>query len=334
MPKKIIGLSCGRKNGFGESYLRAAASGAKEAGVETEIIRAMDLKVLPCKGCWGCMKLGKCVLKDDVDWILDRTCRDDCALIVAVPCYHIRTNSFLTIINERLNHVFTHHPEILDKTRVGGIIGVGGSGYDGWASLNLPLANIFLQHTRVLVDQMQINHCRLKEWNLWMQEGSPLTSNTHKARIQDNDYDTIWKLWKEGNDALEFRQKAYLRAKKLGRNVAEAMSLPINKVEYLGEQSAVSCPVCHSNIILVPENLPYIMCPVCAVRGTVEVKDNVFKVKWNKKDAASPRFSREAVDHHFAWLGKNGEVANAQQPKIQALFDSFTDYGTVIKPNA
>ena len=130
-----------------------------------------------------------------------------------------------------MNHVFTFHPEILDKTRVGGIIGVGGSGYDGWASLNLPLANIFLQHTRVLVDQMQINHCRLKEWNLWMQEGSPLTSNTHKVRIQDNDYETIWKLWKEDNDALDFRQKAYLRAKKLGRNVAEAMSLPINKVK-------------------------------------------------------------------------------------------------------
>jgi len=330
--KKIIGLSCGRKNGMCESFLRAAAAGAQEVGVETEIIRAMELKVLPCKGCRGCRTLGRCVLKDDVDWILDRTCRDDGGLIVAVPCYHIRSNSILTSINERMNHVFTDHPEILDKTRVGGIIGVGGSGYDGWASLNLPLVNIFVQHTRVLVDQMQINHCGLKEWNLWMQQGSSPTSNTHTARIQDNTYEKIWQLWKEDYDALDFKQKAYARAKKLGRNVAEAMQMPLEKVKYVGEHSTVSCPVCHSNILLVPEKLPYVMCPVCAVRGTVSVKNDEFKVVWNKKDAQNPRFSREAVAHHFGWLGQHGQRAVPEQEKIKALSDSFSGCGKVIKP--
>lgn len=332
--KKIIGLSCGTKNGMCVSFLRAAAAGAQEAGVEMEIIRAMELRVLPCKGCWACMPTGKCILKDDVDWILEKTCIEDCGLIVAVPCYHIRTNAILVAINERMNHVFTHHPEILTKTRVGGIIGVGGSGYDGWASLNLPLANIFVQHTRVLVDQMQINHCGLKEWNLWRQQGKKLTSNTHTARIQDHTYEDIWKLWKEDQNSLEFKQAAYRRAKQLGRNVAEAMKIPLEKVKYVGEQSAVSCPVCHSNILLVPENLPYVMCPVCAVRGTVSVKNDEFKVTWNKKDAKNPRFSREAVDHHFAWLMQNGKRAEPYQAKIKELSDSFAGYGKVIKPEA
>lgn len=49
--KKIIGLSCGRKNGNSEYLLKEALMGAEEPGVEGEIIRAMELRVKPCKGC-------------------------------------------------------------------------------------------------------------------------------------------------------------------------------------------------------------------------------------------------------------------------------------------
>jgi multimeric flavodoxin WrbA len=45
--KKIIGLSCGKKNGNSEILLKEAAMGAEEFGVETEIIRAMSLRVMP-----------------------------------------------------------------------------------------------------------------------------------------------------------------------------------------------------------------------------------------------------------------------------------------------
>jgi hypothetical protein len=49
--------------------------------------------------------------------------------------------------------------DILKKTRVGAIIGIGGSGYDGWTSLNSPMVEIFMQHTRKVVDKIQINYC-------------------------------------------------------------------------------------------------------------------------------------------------------------------------------
>jgi hypothetical protein len=64
--KKIIGLSCGKKNGLCETYIKAAAMGAEELGVETEIIRAQELKVEPCRACYACNtpllegKLAKC----------------------------------------------------------------------------------------------------------------------------------------------------------------------------------------------------------------------------------------------------------------------------------
>jgi multimeric flavodoxin WrbA len=48
--KKIIGLSCGRVNGNSEILLKEALMGAEEIGVESEIIRAMELRVKHCRG--------------------------------------------------------------------------------------------------------------------------------------------------------------------------------------------------------------------------------------------------------------------------------------------
>jgi len=332
--KKIIGLCCGFKNGANEHFIKAAAKGALEFGVETEIIRATDLNVKPCRGCHACGRTHECVIHDDVEWILQKTLVEDAALIVAVSCFHVRTNSYLSIINERMNHVFDKDINILKKTRVGAIIGTGGSGYDGWASLNLLLANIFMQHTRLLVDQMQVNHCRLKEWNLWLQQGSPLTSHTHLARAQDIDYEEIWKLWPQENDPIEFEKKAFRRAEEMGRNVAKAMAMPINQVKYVGEESLTHCPVCHCNVLLVPENLPYVMCPICNVRGTVTQKNNQMKVEWNEKDAKYPRFGPKANLHHSEWLHKNMGVNPRYFELIQGLRKEYTGYGKLVRPES
>ena len=78
-------------------------------------------------------------------------------------------------------------------------------------------------------------------------------------------------MWGEQPDGLTFFKMAVERAKQLGRNVAQAMNKPIEEAEYVGEESGVACPVCHSNILLVPENLPYVGCPICWIRGTINV---------------------------------------------------------------
>ena len=121
MTKKIIGLSCGRKNGNSEHFLKAALMAAEEEGVQSEIIRAMDLKVLPCNGCWACLKTGRCA-KDDVDWILEQTLLGDTAVIVSAPVYHLRSNSYLMIIAEKTNHLFSRKPDIFERRRVGAAI--------------------------------------------------------------------------------------------------------------------------------------------------------------------------------------------------------------------
>lgn len=335
MANKIIGLSCSTKHGRGEALLRAAAMGAAEVGMQTEIIRAMDLKVLPCRGCHTCERTGKCVLKDDVEWILEKTVVEDAGLIVSVPCYHIRANGYLTAISERMNPVFIRNMDSLNKTRVGAVIGTGGSGYDGWASLNLVMANIFVQHTRVLVDQMQMNNCGLKEWNLWQQkEDGSLTSHTQQARIQDLEYERIWELWPQEYDMVDFAKSGLERAKELGRNVARAMMMPIEEVRYVGETASVACPVCHCNVLLVPENLPHVMCPICAVRGTVSTDGGQMQVEWNQEDSEYPRFSREAVEHHFYWLTQHFRQHGGLEAlgEVEELWEDVRSYGTLIRP--
>src|SRR5665647_1093410 len=200
MTKKIIGLSCGRKNSNSEDLLKAALMAAEEEGCETEIIRAMDHKVIPCNSCWACMKTGKCV-KDDVDWILEQTLLGDSAVIVSAPVYHLRSCSYLMIIAEKTNHLFSRKEGIFERKRVGAAISVGGSGYDGWTSLGLTSLNLFLQHFTTLVDQVQVDHCAAI--------GAALTPD-NEAAIE--------------------------RSRRLGKNVARALKAPFEEWKYVGEE--------------------------------------------------------------------------------------------------
>lgn len=328
---KIIALSCGRKNSFTENLIKEAAMGAEELGIETEIIRAMSLKVLPCRGCDHlCMKSGECWQKDDVEWILQKTCVEDAALILGVPCYHVRANGFFTCIHERLNHIFMNNWKIMKKTRVGAVIGVGGSGYDGWTSLTLPMVDIFIQHTRKVVDRMQVNFCAIKEWNLWAR--TDMTPVTHKVRVTDIPYEEMWTAFGPQDDRMEFYGKALSRARELGRNVANAMNMPIEEVKYLGERSGVECPVCHCNILHIHEDLPYVACPTCAVRGEVVVEDGKMKVKWNEADVQLPRFSLEADRHHVEWLSKHYFKNPEYFAAAAEMTKEHRKYGNIIRP--
>ena len=46
--------------------------GAKSVGNEVEKISLVGKEIQFCKGCFGCQKLGKCVIKDDVNDIMEK----------------------------------------------------------------------------------------------------------------------------------------------------------------------------------------------------------------------------------------------------------------------
>jgi len=300
--KKIIGLSCGRKNGNSEILLKEAVMGAKELGVESEIIRAMELRVKPCTGCESCSiamargKESRCAIKDDdVPWILEKTVVEDCGLIVSGPLYHLRPNSYFEAIHERMLPTMFRHPEVLKKTRVGAIISVGG-GEPEWTPLGLTSMNIFVQHTRVLVDQMQVNYV-----------GRP--------------------------GAVLMEEKYLKQARELGRNVARAMMMPIEEVKFVGDETEVSCPVCHCNVLKVPEKLPNVFCPVCWVKGVITLDAGKMKVKWDEEGAKYPRFSERGVSTHLELI-KNLQMKfyTEDQEKVKERLKKYREYGNIIKP--
>ncbi len=298
--KKIIGLSCGRKNGNSEILLKEACMGAEELGAETEIIRAMELRVKPCTGCESCFitlsKGGKakCAVEDDdVAWILEKTVVEDCGLIVSVPVYHLTVSGNFKIINDRMLATVFNHPEVLKKTRVGAIICVGG----GWTTpLGLSMANIFVQHTRILVDQIQVNG------------GGSL-------------------------GAVLLNKRALRRAKKLGENVVKAMGMPIREVSFMGHETDISCPVCHCNLLQVPKNLPHVICPVCNVRGALSFGEAKMKVEWNEWDIKHPRLSEYGISKHTDHIGKMvTKFFKEDQGKIKELKKVYSSYGKIIRP--
>ena len=112
------------------------------------------------------------------------------------------------------------------------------------------------------------------------------------------------------------------------------MSMPIENVEYLGERSGVECPVCHSNILHIHEDLPYVECPVCAVRGEIVVEAGRMRVKWNEQDAKVPRFSYEGVSHHMEWIHSHYGSKEAEEyfKALGELTKPHKSYGTIIRP--
>ena len=301
--KRIIGLSCGRKNGNSEILLKEALMGAEELGVASEIIRAMELRVKPCTGCESCsiaMSRGKearCAIKDDdVPWILEKTLVEDCGLIVSGPVYHLRANSYFEMIHERMLPTIFRHPEVLRKTRVGAIISVGG-GEPEWTPLGITSMNIFVQHSRILVDQMQANYV--------------------------------------GRPGAVLTQEKYLkRARELGRRVARAMMMPIEQVKFVGDETEVSCPVCHCNVVKVPKRLPNVFCPVCWVKGVITLDGDKMKVRWNKEDTKYPRFSERGVFTHLELIKDlRAKFYTEDLEKVKERIKKYVPYGRIIKPD-
>jgi multimeric flavodoxin WrbA len=296
--KKIVGLSFGRKNGNSETFLKTALMAAEEEGMETEIIRAIELKITPCIACGACFKTRKCPY-DDTDWILENTTLPGDALILAAPVYHIRPPTTLICVTEKINHFFFKNPVVHERKKLSAAISVGGSGYDGWTSLGLPIIHLYLQHFSTLVDQVQIDHC--------CDIGAALT------------LDNKW---------------AIDRCRQMGHNLAKAMSLPLEEVKYVGGDSPISCPVCHCNVFYLEKGLPDIACPTCRVHGQVSYADGKYSVVWNEYDMINPRFSKEGQLHHMQWIKRHlgEETPQIAIPETQAMMKQYQAFGKYLQP--
>ena len=85
--KKVIVISTSLRHGSNSDMLAEKfVEGAKAAGNDVEKISLVGKNIQFCKGCLGCQKLGRCVIKDDVNDIMVKVLEADVVCWATPSC--------------------------------------------------------------------------------------------------------------------------------------------------------------------------------------------------------------------------------------------------------
>ncbi len=99
--KHVLILSASpRKNGNSDILCHQFMRGAQDAGHKTELITLYDRHTEFCRACYACFKTGRCVLRDDMEEILDKMQQAD-VIVVATPTYFYSMNGKLKTVIDR-----------------------------------------------------------------------------------------------------------------------------------------------------------------------------------------------------------------------------------------
>lgn len=83
---KVLGIAGSpRRDGNTDLLLREAMAAVSE-NIQTKTVILSELNIAPCRHCDGCLKTGKCVIDDDMQWLYTEL-RELDYLILASPIF-------------------------------------------------------------------------------------------------------------------------------------------------------------------------------------------------------------------------------------------------------
>jgi multimeric flavodoxin WrbA len=98
---KVLGImGSPRLKGNTDLLLDEALKGAQSRGADAEKIIADKLKIAPCREYYGCLKDGKCVIRDEMDDIYPKILAAD-IIIVATPIFFYTVSAQLLQLMSR-----------------------------------------------------------------------------------------------------------------------------------------------------------------------------------------------------------------------------------------
>lgn len=104
--EKVIVISTSLRTGSNSDMLADKfVEGAVQAGHEVEKISLMDKDIQFCRGCLACQKLGKCVIKDDVNDIMQKVLNAD-VVVWATPIYYYEMSGQMKVLIDRMNAMY------------------------------------------------------------------------------------------------------------------------------------------------------------------------------------------------------------------------------------
>ncbi len=312
---KVLGLTFGRKMSNSEILLKEALMGAEEAGAVVEMIRVPDLDIKPCTGCNSCVVdlfekggSGKCVLKDDFNWLDDKILEAD-GLVLASPVYEKSPTGLYKTLNDRMgpSHDFAFrliakkiHEESgrgtgpdprAFKPRVTSLLAIGGS---DWTEFALPLMQILpMPMQATVVDQHLFNWIAL-----------PGVVTLHE-------------------DMLE-------RARKSGRHVVASLKRAPEEVEYIGDEGM--CPICHTKLFEVSGALDKVRCATCGAQGSLTSEGGTLRFLVTPEAAALSHWTIPGKFHHGDDLNNISLKPPANMGEVHGRLAKYKSYLSYTRP--
>jgi len=103
-------------------------------------------------------------------------------------------------------------------------------------------------------------------------------------------------FYAQGPGEILLDDSAMKRARKVGSNVFEAASKPVEKRTYVGDQGV--CPVCHQNLFSVKDGM--LECVLCQAKAGFETVNGETKLVFDPETLKGHRWSEEALLEHFS----------------------------------
>ena len=105
--KKVIVISTSLRAGSNSDMLADKfIEGAQAAGNEVEKITLSGKSIGFCKGCLACQKLGKCVIDDDANAIMQKVLEAD-VVCWATPIYYYEMSVQMKVLIDRMNAMYS-----------------------------------------------------------------------------------------------------------------------------------------------------------------------------------------------------------------------------------
>ncbi|MDY5010332.1 MAG: flavodoxin family protein [Sodaliphilus sp.] len=105
--KKVIVISTSLRVGSNSGMLADKfIEGAQAAGNEVEKITLSGKSISFCKGCLACQKLGKCVIDDDANAIMQKVLEAD-VVCWATPIYYYEMSGQMKVLIDRMNAMYS-----------------------------------------------------------------------------------------------------------------------------------------------------------------------------------------------------------------------------------
>lgn len=105
MKNVLVITTSPRKNSNSTALAEAFAEGAMEAGHNVKVVHLSDMNLQFCRGCLACVKLHKCVIKDDMAELLPEM-HDADVIAFSTPIYYYEMSGQMKTLLDRSNPLY------------------------------------------------------------------------------------------------------------------------------------------------------------------------------------------------------------------------------------